>query len=259
MGIFDFLGEIAGDVVCTLWDGVEFVVDSIKSGVSNVKKWVKEVLNIEELPEYDINEATVEETQKVNELLEKCIENYTNEARKYDEMAKKIIEEYYGNLIKKFMELNSISKETIIDSYFIQSFQSNYKRVQKALGKIYSKQIANVFSLNNNKLLDILALPSGEEKKEKISTLALNTIIGANSILMRTLEESINEQEKFISVKLKDYMENREANLLIAQKETEKILKNYDENSTSRIKIEENYNKIIEKLDLISEVLSKKC
>lgn len=246
MGLFSFIGS----VVSTVAQGIGNIV----SGVTN---WVKRnIFKIEELPEYDVDTATMEQTQKVNELLEKCIESYGKQAREYDEIAKKLIEEYCGNLVKKLMELNMMSEETIIDSYVFQSFKNNYEYIKKDLEKIYSKQIANVFSLNNNKLLDILALPSGEEKRTKITNLALNAITVANKKLMETIAEFAKKQNTFILEKLNEYMQNREASYLVAKTETEKILKNSEENNIYKLTAEENYNKMIEELDLISEVLN---
>ena len=53
----------------------------------------------------------------------------------------------------KLVEINEVSGKKIIDDYIFKAFKMNLEHIRKELDKIYSKQIANVFSLNNNNLL----------------------------------------------------------------------------------------------------------
>ena len=224
--------------------------------VLGVANWVKEnIFGLSETPSYDPETAEINETKKINELLEKCIESYSKEAEEYDELAKGIIEDQCLLLSQKLVEINEVSGKKIIDDYIFKAFKMNLEHIRKELDKIYSKQIANVFSLNNNNLLDILKLDKGQEKQDKLRELAANTITEANNILLEELSKFIKEQQSFISVKLEEYMENIKNDSIAARNTTEQILKSTQEDREYRLNLEENYKTLINKLNLLDEVL----
>ena len=260
MGFFSFLGSVASGIARGVGSVVGGIGRALASGagsiIGGVASWVKEnILGLEEAPSYDPREATVDETKKVNELLEKCIKSYSKEAEEYDELAKAIIEDQCLLLSQKLVEINEISGKKIIDDYIFKAFEINLNHIKKDLDRIYSKQIVNVFSLNNNNLLDILRLDKGKAKQDKLRELAVNTITKANDILVEELSKFIKEQQSFISIKLEEYMENIKNDSIAARNATEQILKSTQEDREYRLNLEENYKTLINKLNLLDEVL----
>ena len=151
MGFFSFLGSVASAVV----SGIK----AVGGVLGAVGGWiVDKVFSLGDTPSYDSRTATVDQTQKVNELLEKCIQGYSKEAEEYDKLAQNIIKANFYTIEEKLSEINKASDTPIIDDFVLESFKNNAKNINKSLDKIYSKQISNTFSLNNNKLLDILKL-----------------------------------------------------------------------------------------------------
>lgn len=143
---------------------------AVTSTIGAVASWVSEkISSLGEAGSYEPRTASVDETRKINELLENCIRSYSKEAEKYDEIAEDILEEQFRILRERLIEINNISSEKIIEDYIFKSFENNLSYIKKDLNKIYSKQISNVFSLNNNKLLDILKLDKGSEKNRRIT------------------------------------------------------------------------------------------
>ena len=123
------------------------------------------------------------------------------------------------------------------------------------MDNIYSKQISNVFSLNNNKLLSILKLDKGFEKKNKLNNLAKETIENANRELTKNLQEAVNKQQNFIMEKLNKYMEDRQNILETSKKETENIIDSLGKDKEERQKLEAKYDNIIEKLDFLENLM----
>lgn len=255
-GLCSFVSSVARGVGSVVGGAVKALAGGGAGLISGIASWVKDnILGLEETPSYDPREATVDETKKVNELLEKCIKSYSAEAEEYDELAKAIIEDQCLLLSQKLVEINEISGKKIIDDYIFKAFEINLNHIKKDLDKIYSKQIVNVFSLNNNNLLDILKLDKGKEKQDKLRELAVNTITKANDILVEELSKFIKEQQSFISVKLEEYMENIKNDSIAARNATEQILASTQKDREYRLNLEENYKTLINKLNLLNEVL----
>ena len=155
----------------------------------------------------------------------------------------------------KLIEINLTSKEKIVEDYIFQIFENNSTQIIKNLDKIYSKQISNVFSLNNNKLLDILKMPSGKEKGDKIENLAISTITNANNNLVDELTKFIKEQQRFITTKLENYIEDRKNNLLTAKNETEKIINSFSKDKNQRLDMQNKYVELLENLNILEKII----
>ena len=221
MGFFSFIGNAISGVI----SAGKALLSGAREIVSGVASWVaRNVLSLEEAGSFNVKTATPEETKKINELLEKCIESYRKEAEEYDKLAEIILEEQFNLLREKLVEINKIGSEKIIEDYIFKSFENNLVYIKKDLDKIYSKQIANVFSFTNPTLLKILELDRGKEKNDKLRKLGIDTITKANEQLMQELSNFVLEQQAFISERLNEYMENVKRTLKATELETQKII-----------------------------------
>ena len=232
MGFFSFLGSVASAVV----SGIK----AVGGVLGAVGGWiVDKIFSLGDTPSYDSRTATVDETKKVNELLEKCIQGYSKEAEEYDKLAQ-----------------NKASDKPIIDNFVFESFKSNTKNINKSLDKIYSKQISNTFSLNNNKLLDILKLDKGNKKNDKLRDLAVDTVTKANNTLLCELSDFTKEQQNFISGKLSEYMTNRKNTLMTSKNETEKILASLEKDDNERTRLKNYYGNLLNEINLLGKILN---
>lgn len=228
-----------------------------KSLVGGVATWIAhKIFNIHEAPSYEIEQATIPETQKINDLLEKCINGYNTEAMFYDNLSQSIIKEQMYYIEENLKEINhEYPKEKIIDNYVFDILENNTESITKNLDKIYSKEISNTFSLNNNHLLEILKLNAGETKKEKITELAIKSVNNANNHLVNSLKKFISQQQNFVKEKLGSYIENKKNNYIISKKETEKILETLKTNITDKDKIKTEYQNLLNQLNFLEELL----
>ena len=170
-------------------------------------------------------------------------------------MTQKVVTERFEKIKELLDKVNKMSTPPIIDEYIFQIFQLKLKEINESLDNIYSKQISNVFSLNNNKLLSILKLDKGFEKKNKLNNLAKETIENANRELTKNLQEAVNKQQNFIMEKLNKYMEDRQNILETSKKETENIIDSLGKDKEERQKLEAKYDNIIEKLDFLENLM----
>lgn len=230
---------------------------AVTSTIGAVASWVSEkISSLGEAGSYEPRTASVDETRKINELLENCIRSYSKEAEKYDEIAEEILEGQFRILRERLIEINNISSEKIIEDYIFKSFENNLSYIKKDLNKIYSKQISNVFSLNNNKLLDILKLDKGSEKNRRLRELGIETITKANDKLMKEVKNFVEEQQTFISNRLSEYMVNIKQTLVATQLETEKIINAKTEGVDSEFLLKK-YNSLLEELELLEDILER--
>lgn len=247
MGFFSSLGSAISNTWNKAKNIVEKVVNNTVEVVDKASNWIKEnVFNISETPEYNPNTASVDETKKINELLEKCITNYSEQAEEFDVMTQKIIESYFSKVKKELTEINK--NEVIIKEHIFDMFDFQAKEISNKLNNVYSKYIAEVFSLNNNELLDILSLKAGNRKQRKLNNLAISTLEKANEQLLSKLDKFLKEQQDFISDELEKYINNLDKEFEKAIVETEKIkkdMKKGEEKINKRIK---DYNYLLNKI-----------
>lgn len=230
--------------------------EAIKFIIVKVGEFIKKIIELLLGKKYDPNNSTVEETKEINKLLEKCISEYTKEAEEYDREAKEVADKYFQKIIASLREINKIdNKEVVIEEYIFQILENRKEDIDKKFENIYSKEISGVFSLNNNILLDILKMEKSREKRNRLNDLVKNTIKNANKKLTDALKNSINKEQDFIMERLLSYIENRQNTLKTSKKETENIIDSLGKDKEERQKLEAKYDNIIEKLDLLENLM----
>ena len=253
MGWFSSLCSTVGSWVS---NGVSKVKDLVSGAASKVVSWVKNVFSLNEAPSYDPETATVDETKKINELIGKCVEDYSEEAEEYEIEVKEIVRERLKKIKTLLEEVNEVNEdETIIDDNIFNIFRLKSKEIVKSLDNVYTRQIVNVFSLNNNELIDILKKEKGIGKKNDLTNLAKRTLKEANDKLLKALDESVKEQQGFVETKLENYLKDRQNLLETSKKETEKIIQTSEEDKEERLKLQAKYDSIIDKLGVLENLM----
>lgn len=254
MGWFSSLCSTVGSLISS---GVSKVKDFVSGATSKVVSWVKNVFSLNEAPSYDPETATVDETKKINELIGKCVEDYSEEAEEYEIEVKEIVRKRLKKIKTLLEEVNEINEEDepIIDDNIFNIFRLKSKEIVKSLDNVYTRQIVNVFSLNNNELIDILKKEKGIGKKNDLTNLAKRTLKEANDNLLKALDESVKEQQEFIETKLENYLKDRQDLLETSKKETEKIIQTSEKDKEERLKLQAKYDNIIDKLGVLENLM----
>lgn len=253
MGWFSSLCSTVGSWVS---NGVSKVKDLVSGAASKVVSWVKNIFSLNEAPSYDPETATVDETKKINELIGKCVEDYSEEAEEYEIEVKEIVRKRLKKIKTLLEEVNEVNEdEAIIDDNIFNIFRLKSKEIVKSLDNVYTRQIVNVFSLNNNELIDILKKEKGIGKKNDLTNLAKKTLKKANDELLIALDESVKEQQEFIETKLENYLKDRQDLLETSKKETEKIVQTSEEDKEERLKLQAKYDSIIDRLEVLENLM----
>ena len=197
---------------------------------------------------------------KVNELIGKYVEDYNEQAEEYEIEVKQMIRKRFQKIKTLLEEVNEINEEDepIIDDNIFNIFRLKSKEIIRSLDNVYTRQIINVFSLNNNELIDILKKEKDIGKKNDLINLAKKTLKKANDELLIALDESVKEQQEFIETKLENYLKNRQDLLETSKRESENILKILGKNKEKRFKLETTYDYILDKLEVLKKLMEDK-
>lgn len=199
--------------VSSVWKGAKSVMSSIGNAIgsgakliSDAAEWVYEkIKSIGNIPSYDPEESTIEQTKTVNQLIQKCVDSYGEEARGYEEVAKEILKAYMQDIENS---LEPFRDGKTIPEYVFKSLQQETKFLTKSLENLYFDGISRAFSLNNNKLLDILILEAGTEKENKLQKMAVETLDKTHTVFVDKIKEFLEEQQELIVKELKGLKEN---------------------------------------------------
>lgn len=149
MGLWDFVKSVASSA----WEGAKSVMSSIGNAIgngaqiiSNVAEWVYDkIKGVGDTPSYKPEEASVEQTKTVNQLIQKCVESYGDEAKGYEGVAKEILKAYMQDIENS---LEPFRDGKTIPEYVFKSLKQETKFLTKSLDNLYYDGISRAFSLN---------------------------------------------------------------------------------------------------------------
>lgn len=214
---------------------------SILKVIGKVVKWI-----YDKFVKYDPKTATIDDTKNINEMLEKCLEHYRPEAKKFDEIFMSYANQQISEVIRVLKEVNQES-EIINESLLLQlEYQKNM--TFETLKHAHSKKIDDIFSLNNNELLDILKLEDNTGREEGLKKLTLKGLEKANIDSIEELEEVLKYQEKIIFREIERNNNLLEEQLKGELREVEEIQAIIQENKGEILKKKVYYSSILMKL-----------
>lgn len=210
---------------------VNTIGNFIKSGslvVNNTVTWIKEkILGLGQTPSYNYQTSSIDETKIINQLLEKCIVGYGNQAKEYEQLAKDILNEY---LIKIDESLEPFKQgDIVLPNYVFKLLSEESRILSHGVDNLFYDNIAKVFSFNNNNLLDILRLEAGKEKEEMLEKLAKETLESTYSFFIEKIKEFLKFQGDCINNELNNFKKHQEEegkNIENSLKEIQNKIKN---------------------------------
>lgn len=215
---------------------------TILKTIVTVVKWV-----YNNFFKYDSKTATIDDTKKINEILENCINHYKPEAKKFDEILMNYADRQISEIIKILKEVNK--EYEIINEYIFLQLEYQKNITLSTLKNAHSKKIDNIFSLNNNELLDILKLENDRLREDSLNKLVLEGLEKANIDSINELEEILKCQEKIVSKEIEKNNSLFEEQLNGELKEIEKIQNAIKDNREDLLKKKVIYNLILTKLE----------
>ena len=238
------------------------IIDKIVEIGEGIADWFKDVFNIGDAPSYDKDNATIDETKKVNEILQTYIEKCLNISEKYDNISKEEINKYFSQIKNSLIDINKISEnntensDKVIEDYIFDSLELNRNTTLKSLDKIYSNEIKDAYSLSNFELLDILKMEQGREKKKKMNAFSVKTLTEANEFLFDELKNSINQQQNLVDKKLRDYMYSREEETRRSIEKINEILDSVKTGEKEKQELKNSYVELLDEVKLFDEIFA---
>ena len=238
------------------------IFDKLAEFGEGIVDWFKDVFNIGDAPSYDKDNATIDETKKVNEILQTYIEKCLNISEKYDNISKEEINKYFSQIKNSLIDINKISEnntensDKVIEDYIFDSLELNRNTTLKSLDKIYSNEIKDAYSLSNFELLDILKMEQGREKKKKMNAFSVETLTEANEFLFDELKNSINQQQNLVDKKLRDYMYSREDETRRSIEKINEILDSVKTGEKEKQELKNNYVELLDEVKLFDEIFA---
>ena len=256
------------NLIKNLIKGFEYVVenadaiDKIIEIGKEITDWFKNIFNIGDTPSYDKDNATIDDTKKINKILQTCIENSLEISKKYDDISKEQINKYFSQIKNGLTDINEISQnntensDKVIEDYIFDSLELNKQSVLKSLDKIYSNKIRDAYSLSNSELLNILKMKQGREKRKKMNEFSANTLKNANTFLFSELKESIAQQQKLVGKKLENYMNSREEETKRSIEKINEILDSVKTGEKEKQELKNSYVELLDEVKLFDEIFA---
>lgn len=256
------------NLIKNLIKGFEYVVenadaiDKIIEIGKEITDWFKNIFNIGDTPSYDKDNATIDDTKKINKILQTYIENSLEISKKYDDISKEQINKYFSQIKNGLTDINEISQnntensDKVIEDYIFDSLELNKQSVLKSLDKIYSNKIRDAYSLSNSELLNILKMKQGREKRKKMNEFSANTLKNANTFLFSELKESIAQQQKLVGKKLENYMNSREEETKRSIEKINEILDSVKTGEKEKQELKNSYVELLDEVKLFDEIFA---
>jgi hypothetical protein len=260
-----------GNIINTIGNAINIVTNLIENTKivevlnkvgEGIADWFKNTFNMGEAPSYDRDTATIDETKKMNEILQIYIEKCISISKEYDDISKNEINKYYEQIKKNLLGINNISKNNsgssskIIDEYIIESLDMNKNEILNNLDEFYSKKIKEAYSLNNSELLDILKMEKGSKKTNKMNKFSADTLTNANEALFKRLEDSLKLQQNLVEKKLKDYIDSKDREAKRNIERINEILETNQKGETEKQALKNNYIQLLDEVKLFDEIFA---
>ena len=256
------------NLIKNLIKGFEYVIenaeaiDKIIEIGERIADWFKNIFNIGDTPNYDKDNATIDDTKKINKILQTYIKNSLNISKEYDDISKEQINKYFSQIKNGLTDINEISQnntenfDKVIEDYIFDSLELNRQSTLKSLDKIYSNRIKDAYSLSNDELLDILKMEKGREKRKKINEFSINTLKNANKFLFDELKSSISQQQNLVDKKLENYMNLREEETKRSIEKINEILDSIKTGEKEKLQLKNSYVELLNEVKLFDEIFA---
>lgn len=228
MGFFSSFISGAVSFVKSAWNSVIKPLGSaiIGSVVSKIAEWIGCTDELKKAPSYKEEEATMDETFKVSELLEKQRENFASSISILENEVFNNTKLTLENLLELSEELNNNFDTSINTLYLKKQFNNFLNKVKKSL----SEKVTQRIQISDPECSKLLRL-DGNEREIKIENYIKQIINSGIEEYMSDLREKTNEMIEVVefSIQEKFKQKKKEIELLIRDIENAQFQENFEE------------------------------
>lgn len=214
----------------------------IKTGVTALSKNAVSLIN---LGQFIPKTASILKTKEINKQLFNLVGNFSKVSKPFEKLGVDILDNY-SNTIKN--TINNFSSENKLPNFLSHSLELKTNSLKREITDLYEKEIGNIFSLNNESLLNILEKNTGLNKETSLKEFALESVEKTHNKLILELKEHSKNQQELIKSELHILNNSKLKESENLEREFESIRKCYEDEVAMKNKIN-NLNNVLYKLE----------
>ena len=215
----------------------QFVKEKFNEFVNGGEQTIrKSAEDIGETEAYNREEATLNDTKKIIEILNENGENVKGFTQSFETLGTVFIKAQLEKVTINIEEINKV-KNNLIDYTVIERLKKEREEFLAEIDGKYTEEIGRIYSLGNIELLKILEENQGETKRKKMEDFAKKTLIDIQEKLKKEIENYMEKQSKFIEEVLDKYfsnLENNEKNIMSEIQKRERAKTEMEKNSLEK-------------------------
>jgi len=215
-----------------------------------------ELFKLKEIPFYDSENATLEETIQLNEILEEYRNIYGVEGKKIDKIITESLLFRHERLIFLLQNIND-NNSIISSESIIENLKRNFTIVEKQLLNICYKNIRNIFSLDNKELVKLVK-QKNNDRMILIEDLVLEKTEECYEFAVDILKQYFKEEEEYVDKQIKKLSEDNIKILIKNIREKENGIEIIRGNLSNKLEKTLSYTNAYIKIELIEEILKNK-
>lgn len=217
MGLF-------GWAVSKIGRGIEKVGDFF--GSEKISRFGRKVQDLcaEEIADeesYDVREANIYTTERLNEILVSFSEGYFQQATRIEKDCIDLVEKYFDELIGVIENAPSGFQ----NAANLGALKMSKKRIAKTITGGIKDPLAKRMSLDDSECLEILKMDSGEEKKKAMTDFTKKVIKEALHNLSENVHIALHDQSEDIKAYFSDIFEEQEKAMQLVKEQLDKMAK----------------------------------
>jgi len=222
VGLFSFVKSAVSSIGSAIGKGVEFVGRTLKSEtIENFGHALDEFCqSFKEAPSYDKKTATATETADINYLLVTFGADCEKKADELEDDALYELRQYFSDLIGEIEQ----SDMKISTKRLRRSITISEKQVQGKLKRFMARRL----SIDDMECLEILSMPSGNEKSKKMNEFGEKVLREALLQLADDVTTFVEEQNEVLEESMNQLMEEQAAAVTEKSQQLSSILKKAD-------------------------------
>lgn len=214
----------------------------IKTGVTALSKNAVSLIN---LGSFIPKTANILKTKEINRQLFNLIGSFSKTAKPFEKLGMNVLDGY-SNTIKS--TLNNFSSDYKLPNFLSDTLENKTNSFKKNISDLYEREMGNIFSLNNESLLNILEQNTGLKKEENLREFALKSVEKTHNKLIQELKKHSKNQQELIKYELQRLNSNKLKEAENLESELESIKKYYEDETIIKSKIN-NLNSVLYKLE----------
>jgi len=169
---------------------------------------------------YDKNEAKIDTTERLNEILVSFSEGYFQHATTIEKNCVRLVEDYYDKLI----EIIENAPGSVNNAASLRALKSGKKKISKTITGGIKEPLSKRMSLDDSRCLSILKMNSGVEKKKAMTSFTREVIKGALDNLSGSVRAALDEQTEDVQDYFSGIVEEQERTMQAFKEQFDKMI-----------------------------------